>query len=169
MNVSDLNAIFKACKNFISKDAIIPIFQHIKLECENGICKASAADGVKLINIVVPCVSDDGSLIVPIIKTPKGTKVIISDDEKEITFDFLTEKQIVRKVDGEFPDTNRFMYEDEPNLKIGFDPKVLKVAMDGFSDEVAVQINIFDANKGFIVKSANKEALILPVRLNNYI
>jgi len=166
MGFDSFKAIMKACKPFISKDNARPILQTIKLNCSDGYCIASACDGFKLINFKVPCSADNGVLCIPIIKTPtKGTQVIITDNEKEITFDFITEKQVVRKIEGEAFKTEGFITNDEPTIRIGFNPKLLKDALDGFTDEKIVKIDVIDERKGFILRGTNKEALVLPVYL----
>lgn len=92
MSVSNLQEIFKACKNYVSKDSYKPILQAVQLNCTNGICKATALDGYKAMTICVPYDGDEGTMLIPVIKLPKGTLVIITDSESEIMFDFLTEK-----------------------------------------------------------------------------
>ncbi len=166
MGFDSFKAIMKACKPFISKDNARPILQTIKLNCSDGYCIASACDGFKLINFKVPCSADNGVLCIPIIKTPtKGTQVIITDNEKEITFDFITEKQVVKKFEGEFPNVEKVFPEGEPNFRIGFDPKRLKDALDGFTGDTYIEVNFFGETNGVIIKNRiDKQALVLPMR-----
>ena len=168
MSVSNLKEIFKACKNYVSKDSYKPILQAVQLNCTNGICKATALDGYKMMTICVPYEGDEGTMYIPVIKPPKGTNVIISDLDSEIMFDFLTEKQVVKKFEGEFPNVEKVFPEGEPNFRIFFDPKLLKDALDGFSDSTCVEIKFFGETTGIIIKnSIGKQALVLPMRLRN--
>ena len=168
MSVSNLKEIFQACKNYVSKDDVRPLFKAVQLTCTNGICKAIALDGYKVMAISVPYDGDEGTMLIPIIKPPKGTQVIISDSESEIMFDFLTEKQVVKKLEGDFPDVRKFFREDEPKFRICFDQKLLKDALDGFNCDTAVEIDFYGETEGIIIKnSTDKQALILPVRLRN--
>lgn len=166
MSVSNLKEILKACKNYVSKDNYRPMLQAIQLNCINGTCKATAVDGHKMMTICVPYEGDEGTMYIPVIKPPKGTKVIISDLDSEIMFDFLTEKQVVKKFEGEFPNVEKVFPEGEPNFRIGFDPKLLKDALDGFSDSTCVEIKFFGETTGIIIKNSfGKQALVLPMRL----
>lgn len=168
MSVSNLQEIFKACKTYISKDNAKPVFKAVQLTCTNGICKAIALDGYKVMKISVPYEGDEGTMLIPVIKLPKGTLVIITDSESEIMFDFLTEKQVVKKFEGQFPDVRKFFREDEPKFRIGFDPKLLKDALDGFNGDTAVEIDFYGETDGIIIKSStDKQALVLPMRLRN--
>lgn len=165
MSVFDLKDIFRDCKNYVSKDDTKGIFKMVQLVCENGICHATALDGFKIMKTSVPYKGDEGIMYIPIVKVPKGTDVIITDSESEITFDFLTEKQMVKKIEGIFPDTKRFFKEDEPKFRMAFDPKLMRDALNGFSDIKYVEIDFFSENEGIVIKSSNKQALVLPVRL----
>ena len=168
MSVSNLKEIFKACKNFVSKDSYRPMLQAIQLNCTNGTCKATALDGHKVMIICVPYDGDEGTMYIPIIKPPKGTQVIISDLESEIMFDFLTEKQVVKKFEGDFLNVEKFFREDEPKFRIGFDPKLLKDALDGFSGDTYIEVNFFGETDGIIIRSStDKQALVLPMKLRN--
>jgi len=166
MSVSNLKEIFKACKNYVSKDSYKPILQAVQLNCTNGTCKATALDGYKMMTICVPYEGDEGTMCIPVIKPPKGTKVIISDLDSEIMFDFLTEKQVVKKFEGEFPNVEKVFPEGEPNFRIGFDPKLLKDALDGFTGDTYIEVNFFGETNGVIIKNRiDKQALVLPMRL----
>jgi DNA polymerase III sliding clamp (beta) subunit (PCNA family) len=170
MSVSNLKEIFKACKSYVSKDDFRPLFKAIQLTCANGICKAIALDGYKVMTIQVPYDGDEGTMLIPVIKPPKGTQVIISDTESEIMFDFLTEKQVVKKFEfeGDFLDVKKFFREDEPKFIIGFDPKILKDALDGFTGDTCIEVDFFGKTDGIIIKnSIDKQALVLPARLRN--
>jgi len=168
MSVSNLKEIFKACKSYVSKDDVRPLFKAVQLTCTSGICKAIALDGYKVMSISVPYDGDKGTMLIPIIKPPKGTQVIISDSESEIMFDFLTEKQVVKKFEGDFPDVKKFFREDEPKFRIGFSPKLLKEALDGFIGDTCVEVDFFGETDGIIIKSStDKQARVLPMRLRN--
>lgn len=166
MSVSNLKEILKACKNYVSKDNYKPMLQAIQLNCINGTCKATALDNHKMMTICVPYEGDEGTMYIPVIKPPKGTKVIITDSESEIMFDFLTEKQVVKRFEGDFPDVRKFFREDEPKFRIGFDPKLLKDALDGFTGDTYIEVNFYGETEGIIIKnSIDKQALVLPMRL----
>ena len=165
MSVSNLKEIFKACKSYVSKDDVRPMWQAVQLTCTNGTCKATALDGRKLMTICVPYDGDEGTMLIPVIKPPKGTQVIISDSESEIMFDFLTEKQVVRKFEGDFPNVEKFFREDEPKFRIGFSPKLLKDALEGFIGDTCIEVNFFGETNGIIIKSSTaKQALVLPMK-----
>ncbi len=168
MSVSNLKEILKACKNYVSKDNYRPMLQAIQLNCINGTCKAIALDGYKVMTIQVPYDGDEGTMLIPVIKPPKGTQVIISDLESEIMFDFLTEKQVVKKFKGEFPNVEKAFPEGEPKFRIGFDPKLLKDALDGFTGDTYIEVNFFGETNGVIIKNGiDKQALVLPFKLRN--
>ena len=116
--------------------------------------------------IQVPYDGDDGTMLIPVIKPPKVTQVIISDTESEIMFDFLIEKQVVKKFEGDFPDVKKFFREDEPKFILGFDPKILKDALDGFTGDTCIEVDFFGETDGIIIKNRiDKQALVLPVKL----
>ena len=164
MTVENLKEIMNTCKNYVSKTDFRPIFQFVKLECENGTCKATAADTYKAVQIIVPYNGDNGVLLVPIVKTPSKTGyVIITDIEREIVFDFLTEKQTYRKAEEEYPDLKCFE-NGEHNFKIGFNAKLLKEALNAFKDET-VEIDFFDKLKPIAIKTQTKQAIVCPTRL----
>lgn len=169
MKLDDLKTIFTACKSFVSKDDIRPILQTVQLNFCGGLCTAYALDGIKLISVVVPYTDgDEGTLYVPIIKLPKGMFVLISDEGNEITFDFLDSKQTVRKYEGEFPkDPAQFFNKSDPTFSIGFDPKNLKNALEGFKDCTEIKIDFYGQTEPCIMKGLNKKALVFPVRLKN--
>ncbi len=170
MTVHNLKAIFKACKKFVSKDSYSPIFQAVQLNCTNGICKATALDRHKVMTICVPYDGDEGTMYIPIIKPPKEEQVTISSLESEIMFDFLTEKQVVKKIEGDFPTVKKLFREDEPKFRIGVDPKLLKDALDGFSGDAFIEVNFFGETDGIIIRSStDKQAVVLPVRLEKQI
>lgn len=170
MKLEDLKTIFNACKTFVSKDDIRPILQTVQLNFSGGLCTAYALDGIKLISVVVPYTDgDEGTLYVPIIKLPKGAYVVISDEGNEITFDFLDSKQTVKKYEGDFPSKPEdfFRNDNEPTFSIGFDPKNLKDALDGFKDCTAIKIDFYGHTEPCIMTGLNKKALAFPVRLKN--
>ena len=167
MNYECFKDIMKSCKPYVAHNDRPPILQTIKLECNNGICTATALDGYKIINVKVQCNEDvEGVICIPIVKFPtKGYYVIIEDNENEIIFDFLTEKQVVRKIKEVFMDTTKLIPKDEPKMEIGFTTKLLKEALEGFTDEKIIRIEVISETKGFILRGVNKEALVLPVHL----
>ena len=169
MALDDLKTIFSTCKTFVSKDSIRPILQTVQLNFSGGLCTAYALDGIKMISVVVPYTDgDEGTLYAPIIKLPKGMFVLISDEETEITFDFLDSKQTVKKHDGEFPkDMAQFFNESDPTFSIGFDPKILKNALEGFKDCTEIKIDFYGQTRPCIMKGLNKKALVCPVRFKN--
>lgn len=169
MKLEDLKTIFNACKTFVSKDDARPIFKTVQLSFANGLCTAYALDGIKMISVVVPYTAgNEGTLYVPIIKLPKCENVFISDEGDEITFDFIDSKQTVKKYEGEFPKhVEQFFDKSEPTFTIGFDPKNLKDALDGFKECTTVKIDFYSNVKPCIMEGRNKKALVFPVRLKN--
>lgn len=169
MRVEDLKTIFNACKTFVSKDDTRPKLQTVQMNFSCGLCTAYALDGIKLISVIVPYTAgDEGTLYVPIIKLPKGADVVISDEGNEITFDFHDSKQTVKKYEGEFPkDPAHFFNKSDPIFSVGFDPKNLKNALEGFKDCEAVKIDFYGQTEPCIMEGLNKKALVFPVRLKN--
>lgn len=167
MALDNLKTIFNACKTFVSKDDIRPILQTVQLNFGGGLCTAYALDGIKLISVVVPYDGgDEGTLNVPIIKLPKGTYVTISDEGNEIVFDFLESKQAVRKVEGEYPkNPEQFFNKQDASFSIGFDPKNLKDALDGFKDHKTIRFDFYKETEAALITGTNKKALVFPVRL----
>lgn len=165
--VENLNLIFKTCKNFISKQGNgRPIYQTIQLKSiGNDICQASALDGYRAVTLTIEVTEADvGEMCIPVIKTPKDGIVIISDTGDEILFDFLTEKQIVRKIDGEFMDMEKAFPTQEPELSVGFNPKYLSDALSCFKDLVQLDF-INDTQVVVMSDKTGKKAMVMPVRL----
>jgi DNA polymerase III sliding clamp (beta) subunit (PCNA family) len=168
MEMKNLKTIFDACKNFVSKDSLGPAYQYIQLNFANGKCIAYALDGCKIISVVVPYTDgDEGTMLVPIIKLPKSKYVILSDEGDEIVFDFLGNKQTVRKIGGNFAkNPEQFLVQDNVNFRITFNPKYLKEALDSFKDEKAVVLNFAGPSQMCVIEgSANKIAGVLPIYL----
>jgi DNA polymerase III sliding clamp (beta) subunit (PCNA family) len=106
-------------------------------------------------------------MLVPIIKLPKSKYVILSDEGDEIVFDFLGNKQTVRKIGGNFAkNPEQFLVQDNVNFRITFNPKYLKEALDSFKDEKAVVLNFAGPSQMCVIEgSANKIAGVLPIYL----
>lgn len=173
LKVDTLKEIFKSCKTFVSKAySGKPILEYIQLNCQYEKCYATALDGIKLMTISVPFeAADEGIMYIPIVKLPKNGVVTISDEGNEILFDFNfgTEKQFIRKIEGDFPSAiDRLFPSEEPILKIGFDPKVLRDALDGFTNETTVKLEFVNPIKGCVITGTTKKALVLPVKLKDY-
>ncbi len=166
MDVIALKDIYSACKTFVSKEETI--LKTIQLSLQGKICTAYALDNYKLIAVSVPYKEgDEGIMHIPIIKLPKSGEVIITDEKNEITFDFHDNKQTVRKYEGKFPEKpETFFPKKEPILKIGFNPKKIRDALDGFLGEERVELNFISPLDGCIIKGTNKKALVLPMKLN---
>ena len=162
MSVESLKEIFFACKPYTSKDK--EWFKQIRLVCSAGRCDATALDGHKVITISIPYEGDEGSMHIPIVKVPKEKNVSIIQNETEITFDFFTEKQTVKRFTEEKSfDTQKLFQVEEPQFTINFSPKFLKDALEGFTDTKSVELSFFGKNKGIILESEkNKKALVLP-------
>lgn len=168
MEMENLKAIFDACKNFVSKDSLMPVYQQVQLNFANGRCTAYALDSYKIISVVVPYIDgDEGTMLVPIIKLPKGRYVVLSDEGNEIVFDFLGNKQSARKICENFAkNPEQFLIQDNVNLRIGFNPKLLREALDSFKDEKAVVLNFTDPLHMCVIEgSGNKKAGVLPINL----
>ena len=165
MKREDLQTVFDACKNFVSKEDYRPIFQTVQLNFRDGVCTACALDTHKMIIITVPYPEgDEGTMYVPIIKLPKAVFVVLSDEGSEITFDFLNSKQVVKKHAGGFlkdPETN--FPKEEPVLKIYFNPRLLRDALDSFKDEKEVEMRFIGPLKACVIHGEGKKALVLPV------
>ena len=168
MKLEDLKTIFNTCKTFVSKNDARPILKTVHLSFANGYCTAYALDGIKLISLVVPCQDDsEGTMNAPIIKLPKAVFVVISDEGNEIVFDFLDSKQTVKKYEGDFPNKPEdfFRNDNEPTFSIGFDPKNLKDALDGFKDHKTIRFDFYKETEAALITGTNKKALVFPVRL----
>ena len=170
LKVEYLNAIFNACKSFVSKDSLRPILSMIHLSFSNGQCTAYALDGIKLMSIVVPCNDDEeGMMNIPIIKLPKEVFVIIKDEEKDIVFEFPGGKQIIRKYEDEYPKRpedffNNIESKQKQIFSIGFNVKNLKDALNGFRGDERISIDFYGEVNPCIVKSENKKAMVFPVK-----
>lgn len=167
MNMADLKTIFNACGKFVSKDDLKPILKTVQLNFFNGMCTAYALDGIKMMTVAVPYTDgDEGTMNVPIIKLPKGAFVNITSEGNEVTFDFLDHKQTLKNYDGEFPkNPEQFFKQETPTLRIGFDPRNLRDALDGFKDDRVVALNFVDKNKACIIEGTNRKALVFPYRI----
>lgn len=169
MNVANLKTVFEACKTFVSKEDTEPILQTVQMNFRDKICTAYALNGVKLITVsVLYSDGDEGTINVPIVKLPKSGSVNISDDNNEITFDFINSKQTVRKHEGNFPkDLANFFKQEPPTFGIIFDPRNMCNALKGFKDEITVKMNFTTPAQGCVIEGTNKKALILPILLKD--
>lgn len=171
LKVDTLKEVFKSCKTFVSKGYPgKPILEYIQLNCQFGKCYATALDGYKMMTISVPFEeADEGIMYIPIIKLPKTGIAIISDEGNEINFDFGTEKQSIRKIEGDFPSAvDKLFLSEEATLTIGFNPKLLRDALDGFSGETVVKMDFIHPLKGCVITGTTKKALVFPVKLKDY-
>jgi hypothetical protein len=166
MKTTDLKTAFDACKNFVSKKDRNPALKTVQLNFFNGTCTAYALDGIKLMTVAVPYVNgDEGTICVPIVKLPRDKFVRISDEGDEITFDFLGGKcrRILKKYEGNFPnDPEHFLKQEPPTLRIGFDPRNLRDALDGFKNETFVVLNFVDNRSGCVIEGKSQKAVVLP-------
>lgn len=165
MKTENLKEIYQACKTFVSKDVTRLAPTVIRLQCKGDVCTATALDGYKMMEVTVPSGGDEGTMLIPIVRVPKASVVVIEETENEIVFDFITEKQIVKKIEGEFMKTDHYWEGDKFEFEIGFDPKLLHDAMEGFKGETAVKFSFTSEIGKCIVTAGNKKALVLPVKL----
>lgn len=168
MEMKNLKTIFDDCKNFVGKDSSMPVYQQVQLNFANGMCTAYALDNYKIISVVVPYIDgDEGTMLVPIIKLPKGRHVILSDEGDEIVFDFIGNKQTVRKICENFAkNPEQFFVQDNVNLRIGFNTKLLRDALASFKDEGKVVLNFTDPLHVCVIEGdRNKKAGVLPINL----
>lgn len=161
------DAIMKATKPFVSKDDMRPVFTQILLESDNGKVTATALDGVKIVKLTVSAESgtESGKMLVPWVKPigKKGVYALITDDEKSITIETVTEQRTFRKVQGSYMNTDRFFENKEsPETTMYFDPKQLADALTAFDDKV--KIEYFGAYKGVIITdlACKQKALVMP-------
>lgn len=168
MKVEDLKTIFDACKKYVSKEDRMPLLQRVQLNFFEGRCVAYAVEGRKLIGVTVPYAEGEtGTLYVPIIKLPNPRKchiVKLSGNETEVIFDFITDKQIFKKVEGKFIDAeSTFAAYSDPEFTIAFDPANLKEALEGFLDSTIVTLDFWTSLEGCIITSnGTKKTLVLP-------
>ena len=165
------DAIMKATKPFVSKDAAMrPVFTQILLESDNGKVTATALDGVKAVKLTVAAETETetGSMLIPWVKPigKKGVYALITDDEKSITIETVTEQRTFRKVQGEYLDAERlFKTEKMPEATLYYDPRQLAEALSTFTAD-NVKIDYFGTNKGVIISDlvCDQKALVLPLR-----
>ena len=162
------DAIMKATKPFVSKDDMRPVFTQILLESDNGKVTATALDGVKAVKLMVAAETETetGSMLIPWVKPigKKGVYALITDDEKSITIETVTEQRTFRKVQGSYANIDRFFENKEPpETTMYFDPKQLADALTAFDDKV--KIEYFGAYKGVIITdlACEQKALVLPI------
>ncbi len=167
MSRQNLKAVFDACANFVSKDSIRPVFHTVQMNFANGVCVAYALDGCKLISITVPYESgDECTMQVPIIKLPKCNYVSLKDTGTSIIFDFGGQQQIVEKPMDEFiKNPASFLSINTVNLRIGFEPKLLRDALDSFKDENYVVLNFDNPLTPCLIEGTNKSAVVYPCRI----
>lgn len=162
------DAIMKVTKPFVSKDAAMrPVFTQILLESDNGKVTATALDGVKAVKLTVAAETETetGSMLIPWVKPigKRGVYALITDDEKSITIETVTEQRTFRKVQGSYANTDRFFENKEfPETTMYFDPKQLADALTAFDDKV--KIEYFGAYKGVIITdlACEQKAFVLP-------
>lgn len=163
-----LKEVFDFCKHFKeSKNDIRPTSTLVHLEFNNGVCKAYALDNFKACVKTVPCEGNDGSMNIPIVDLPKMLKdheVRISDDGKNITFDFISENRICKKIEGEFFNVKAAFPTKEPIFSISFSPKVLAEALKGFNRNERIDIDFFGPLSACKISQGNSEAIVLPVK-----
>lgn len=161
------DAIMKATKPFVSKDDMRPVFTQILLESDNGKVMATALDGVKAVKLTVAAETETetGSMLIPWVKPigKRGVYALITDDEKSITIETVTEQRTFRKVQGSYVNTDRFFENKEPpETTMYFDTKQLADALTAFDGKV--KIEYFGANKGVIITdlACEQKALVMP-------
>lgn len=161
------DAIMKATKPFVSKDYKVPVFTQILLNSDNGKVTATALDGVKVVKLTVAAETETetGSMLIPWVKPigKKGVYALITDDEKSISIETVTERRTFRKVQGIYANTDRFFENKEPpETTMYFDPKQLADALTAFDDKV--KIEYFGTYKGVIITdlACEQKALVMP-------
>lgn len=162
------DAIMKATKPFVSKDYKVPVFTQILLNSDNGKVTATALDGVKVVKLTVAAETETetGSMLIPWVKPigKKGVYALITDDEKSISIETVTERRTFRKVQGIYANTDRFFENKEPpETTMYFDPKQLADALTAFDDKV--KIEYFGTYKGVIITdlACEQKALVMPI------
>lgn len=167
LKTDDLNYIFKALKPALAKTEHRPVLTRIHLKCDSGKCEATAVDGYRLHTVTVPCEGDNGEVLIPIIKIPKNNipKVIISDTDDNITFDFNTEKQICNKMVGEFFNWKTLVPEGEPEYEISFNPKFIEDACKTYSGLKVITFKFYGKTKPCIIEQNEfDKRLVMPIR-----
>ena len=161
------DAIMKATKPFVSKGGMHPVFTQILLESDNGKGTATALGRVKAVKLTVAAETETetGSMLIPWVKPigKRGVYALITDDEKSITIETVTEQRTFRKVQGSYMNTDLFFENKEPpETTMYFDPKQLADALTAFGDKV--KIEYFGAYKGVIITdlACEQKALVMP-------
>ena len=161
------DTIMKVTKPFVCKDDIRPVFTQLLLESTDKKVTVTALDGVKAVKLTVAAETETetGSMLIPWVKPigKRGVYALITDDEKSITIETVTEQRTFRKVQGSYMNTDLFFENKEPpETTMYFDPKQLADALTAFDDKV--KIEYFGANKGVIITdlACEQKALVLP-------
>lgn len=165
MDTSNLKTVFDACKSFVSKTDIHPALRAVQLNFSRKRCTAYATDGFKMMSLAVPYTDgDEGSMLVPIIKLPKDPFVTLSDEGNEITFDFGTSKQTVKKYAGDFfENPEHFFPTADYTYTICFDVKNLSAALEGFKSGV-IKLDFFNPLGACVITKPDRKALVFPVK-----
>ena len=173
MNADDLKHLMDVCKFAIDKRGLRPILQMIHCQFGERTITGTTLDSYRMHRVTVPCDHEglEGKeCFLPIIKVSSKFKhVIVEVADEEVTYDFLTEKKVLRKYNGEFPNVSNVIPKDEPQFEISANPKYLKDAMDAFKDERFVTLQFHGETKPIVVKSPMGDfALIMPIRNKKY-
>ncbi|NLL52966.1 MAG: hypothetical protein GX248_09735 [Peptococcaceae bacterium] len=170
LTTDNLKKIYKVCKKGLPKprDMSRQVFQYIQLICKDNICQAFSSNTYKIHSVIVPYEGDVGKLLIPIVNIPKSTYVIISQDNKNLTFSFQgaeTRNISLPKIDLDYPDFTRIIPKKEPVFQIYFNPRYLKEAAEGLMGE-KVELNFYGMNEPCLMKTLTEDsfALILPLR-----
>ena len=173
MNADDLKYLMNVCKFAIDKSGERPAWQMIHCNFGERTITGTTLDGYRMHRVTVPCDHEElegKECFLPFIKVPSKIKyVIVEVADEEVTYDFLTEKKVLKKYNGEFPNISDVIPKDEPQFEISADPKYLKDAMDAFKSEQLVTLQFYGETKPIIVKSPMGDfALIMPKRNKKY-
>lgn len=178
VNPKELKLAMDNCKVATSKDKYRQEWQKIKLELNRGSLKFIALDGYRLHTNIITAENNNNyeplEILVEHIKVPTKAKfceITIDEEQKTITYDFITEKTIKQTYSTEnFPKNDiieNIIKDHNSNFKIGINRKYLIAALEKWEDDVVV-LDFDSKIKPLIIKKQGQNDninIVLPVRL----
>ena len=176
LNVDNLKHIYDVCAGHVEKGSSYrPIAQCVQLIVENGVCTATAVNGLSLgqtrvsVYITEGETVDEGTYLIPVVKIPKTLiPCTIENTDTEMIIDFGSVKFCEKKPSGEFIDWKRCleMKPKEPKYAICVNPRLLINSLNSLKGETFVKIIFGEPTAPFFIesKSGNENTLVLPAR-----
>ena len=172
VNTVDLKNAINSIKICVSKDAMRPVYNNIKLELRDKKVRVVSCDGFRLAYAEVSAeLTGKGEAIIPLFSIPKYAeeKTNITVSNKYTTIDFGIYKITYKNNTGTYLDYEFLFNKREKEYNIGFDATLLKQVLGSFKNsKIELKFDAVD-NKNAVVISdiedKSKKAVVLPYKL----